>query len=296
MSTEKKKKSVIDILLIVFSFIPFLNTFTLLHFGGRIKDKRFTRNGWIILFVNILLIVVFFLTFSLEYVDVAQLPYDKEPNVYDYVDRQAYDNATYAEREALPGYYEYKDAYDKWKSSEEYVAAYNANRSFRSAMEGLRYGVAIAINVVNLVIFFYMISKKQYYFDRLDSMPDKNRAEVYERLKDAVPTQNGTDRQSAVPAPPSQQPAHSPEPEIKTVDVNLATEEEIGALPGLTIIDGKRAVEYRNENGPFRSPDDFFEAIRVKPHVMVKLQDYVTASAPAAASEQEGKGSRVIDL
>lgn len=293
MSSEKKK-NVVDILLIFFSFVPFLNTFTLLHFGGRIRDKKFTRNGWIILFVNIVLMIIFILTFSLEYVRVAEIPYDKEPNVYDYVDRKEYDAADYSERKNIEGYYEYQEAYDKWKNSEEYLAAYSANNNFHAAVRGLRIGVVIASLVVNVIVFFYMISRKQYYFDRLNAPSYAKRTTAHERIKDVVSAPDVLSVQ-ATSNDLSEKNVQEAQ-QINTVDVNTASEEEIAALPGLTIIDAKRAVDYRRENGPFRTSDEFFEAIRVKPHIMIKIQDLIAASAPVSVVEPESKGKRSIDL
>lgn len=295
--SSKRQRNGIDVLLIIFSFVPFLNTFTLLHFGGRIRDKKFTRNGWIILFVNIILVVVFILTFTLEYVDIAQLPYNTEPNVYDYVDRKEYDSALYSERKNIEGYYEYEAAYDKWKNSEEYTSAYRANRNFRSAIRGLRIGSVVASAIVNVIIFFYVISRKQYYFDRLNVPFAAERSTAYERIKDIVSAPD-----VSPPGTPTREPAEmtsgeSSEKPIKTVDVNTASEDEIAALPGLTIVDGKRAVKYREENGPFRSGDDFFDKINAKPHIRVKIQDNVTASVSSSSgSDSDGKGSRAIDL
>lgn len=296
MSSEKKK-NVVDILLIFFSFVPFLNTFTLLHFGGRIREKKFTRNGWIILFVNIVLMIIFILTFSLEYVRVAEIPYDKEPNVYDYVDRKEYDAADYSERKNIEGYYEYQEAYDKWKNSEEYLAAYRTNNNFHAAVRGLRIGVVIASLVVNMIVFFYMISRKQYYFDRLNAPSYAERTTAYERIKDVVSAPDVLSVQAPSNDLSEKNVQEAPAQQINIVDVNTASEEEIAALPGLTIIDAKRAVDYRRENGPFRTPDEFFEAIRVKPHIMVKIQDRVIASAQSSSgSDADGKGGRVIDL
>lgn len=59
------------------------------------------------------------------------------------------------------------------------------------------------------------------------------------------------------------------------LDINTATEEQFASLTGLTIVDAKKAVAYRNNKGSFNSIDEFFNCIKAKPHIIVKLQGQV---------------------
>ena len=40
------------------------------------------------------------------------------------------------------------------------------------------------------------------------------------------------------------------------VNVNTATAEELASVPGITQARAEKIVEYREQNGPFSSPDD----------------------------------------
>ncbi|MBR1530888.1 MAG: helix-hairpin-helix domain-containing protein, partial [Eubacterium sp.] len=81
------------------------------------------------------------------------------------------------------------------------------------------------------------------------------------------------------------------------IDLNSATEDEIAALPGLTIVDAKRAISYRDEHNGFANTDDFFNAISAKPHIMVKIEPMVTVIAQQVQKPQEPAGGRrMIDL
>lgn len=91
------------------------------------------------------------------------------------------------------------------------------------------------------------------------------------------------------PAPVQQAPqkAFTPPPvsnpgEVKLDDlpdymlnVNSATEAEIEALPGITIIDAKKAITYRENNGVFSTIDEFYDSMGLMPHVIANIMDSV---------------------
>lgn len=60
------------------------------------------------------------------------------------------------------------------------------------------------------------------------------------------------------------------------IDINSATEEELENIPVLTIIDVKKAIEFRNKNGGFNSKNEFYDVIKAKPHIIAKLDNIVT--------------------
>ena len=297
MAKEQHKKRAVDVILIALSFFPFFNTLTLLLFGSRTKTKIWTRNAWIALFLNILLLITGISGIILEDVSIARYPYDTEPSVYDYIDRKTYDNSSYEEIKKLPGYYDYQDAMDKWKRSDEYTSVVERNRRFESLMTGLFYASLVSVVIVNFVFFFYVISQSHAYFEKMNA--EKKNA-VYQRLQ--IDDQNVPLPQPA-PNPAAERPVPQPTPQITNappipdapaLDVNTASEEDFAALPGLTIIDAKRAAAYRAEHGKFANTDEFFTAISAKPHIIVRLQNRVICSAPSA--EAESRGRRAIDL
>ena len=60
------------------------------------------------------------------------------------------------------------------------------------------------------------------------------------------------------------------------VDVNRAGVEELTSLPGIGPALAKRIVEYRQENGPFRSVDDLMAVKGIGPKLLGKIRDRVT--------------------
>ena len=75
------------------------------------------------------------------------------------------------------------------------------------------------------------------------------------------------------PSAPSTTPA--PAKEAEKIDINSADEKKLASLPGLTIIDAKKAIEYRDNNGGFDNEDAFFALLGLKPHIIVKLKDLI---------------------
>ena len=59
------------------------------------------------------------------------------------------------------------------------------------------------------------------------------------------------------------------------VDVNHDTEEKIAELEGIGPLLAKKAVEIRNSVGKFKSKDDFFEKLELKPHIVSEIEDKI---------------------
>jgi hypothetical protein len=103
---------------------------------------------------------------------------------------------------------------------------------------------------------------------------------------------------------PAQQEQQSPAAAGELVDLNSATAEQLGALPGVGIALGKKAVEARETRGGFGSVDDFAWAVGpgLKPHVLERLRPRLTvgpraAPPPVPPSETKNarRGGRTID-
>lgn len=79
----------------------------------------------------------------------------------------------------------------------------------------------------------------------------------------------------------------------KLVDVNKATEKELAELPGMGIILAKKACQYRRNNRGFRSVDEFFQVLNMKPHAVNRLRPLITAGTlPPLPPTRSG---RVVD-
>lgn len=86
--------------------------------------------------------------------------------------------------------------------------------------------------------------------------------------------------------------------EAKPVNVNSASESELAELPGIGAVLAKKAVQYREAARGFRSVDEFFEVLGLKPHAVVRLRPLLTcgpvSDAPSSHPSPPG-GGRVVD-
>ncbi|MBQ9516856.1 MAG: helix-hairpin-helix domain-containing protein [Eubacterium sp.] len=380
-----------DKALIFLSFIPIVNSIALFHMNNRTLNKKWKRNAWIFLFMNIVFFITFFITdFAAEvnYVNVPDEPigkpdstlvvapdvptYGNEPNVYDYIPEAEAGDILNGKFKDDSRYAEYKAAHDKWEEEEEaykksdqykkdyaeyekeykeyekkqaeydkavaeyestseykaYKEADDKNDRIQSIVAGISAGLFMAWVIVNPVAFCYVVSQKRKYeyLLRQDGKKDAAMSRLagngfaqqaapqtftQPQPQQAPPANYGQPQGYAQPQPQQQMNFTQPAPQQQyqqppvqqaapqgALDINSATEDEIAALPGLTIIDARRAVAYRNENGGFANTDAFFEAISAKPHIMVKIQPMITASAPQPkpTNEPSGSGRRMIDL
>jgi DNA uptake protein ComE-like DNA-binding protein len=93
----------------------------------------------------------------------------------------------------------------------------------------------------------------------------------------------------------------SPAPQVgetKPVNVNSASESELAELPGIGAILAKKAVQHREANQGFRSVDEFFEVLGLKPHAVVRLRPLLTcgpASDEPSSPPPPSGGGRVVD-
>lgn len=98
----------------------------------------------------------------------------------------------------------------------------------------------------------------------------------------------------------SNAPVSNQAPVQSGIDVNSATAEAFATLPGITIIDGKKAVAYREANGGFKNIDEFYSCIQAKPHIIANIMNTVYVGAPVQASVQPNakpsSPKRTIDI
>lgn len=60
------------------------------------------------------------------------------------------------------------------------------------------------------------------------------------------------------------------------INVNTASQQELESLPGIGEILAQRIVEYRTQNGPFRSPEDLLKVKGIGPKKLEALRDRIT--------------------
>jgi len=81
------------------------------------------------------------------------------------------------------------------------------------------------------------------------------------------------------------------------ININTATKEQLDALPGIGPAKAQAIIDYRNANGPFKSPEDVMKVKGIKEGEFGKIKDQISVSgataAPAAAAGNAGPGGGV---
>ena len=96
---------------------------------------------------------------------------------------------------------------------------------------------------------------------------------------------------------------------VGMLDLNLAAEQQLAALPGVGVALAKRAVDLRKQTGGFVSVDDFCARLRLMPHFVEQIRVRAFASPPApqtsplepqaaqpSPQSKSADGARVVDI
>lgn len=74
---------------------------------------------------------------------------------------------------------------------------------------------------------------------------------------------------------------------LAAININTATKEELDALPGIGPVKAQAIIEYRNANGPFKTPEDVMKVKGIKEGEFGKIKGEISVSGatsvPAAA-------------
>lgn len=83
-------------------------------------------------------------------------------------------------------------------------------------------------------------------------------------------------------------------PATAKIDVNKATAEQLGKIPGVTPALAKSIAESREKSGPFRSPEDLLKVKGMTKEILNKLNPkldkgilYITPAAPPSDEDEE---------
>ena len=80
------------------------------------------------------------------------------------------------------------------------------------------------------------------------------------------------------------------------LDVNNASEVELTALPGVSIVLAKKIIKRRDEIGGFKDVNTFLEFTGLKPHMRLQLRDLVCVNKMKGSGKIKRYNERSIDL
>src|SRR6188472_4464650 len=76
---------------------------------------------------------------------------------------------------------------------------------------------------------------------------------------------------------------------LAAVNINTATKEELDALPGIGPVKAQAIIDYRNANGPFKSPEDVMKVKGIKEGEFSKLKGTISTSGATTAPHAPAK-------
>ena len=80
------------------------------------------------------------------------------------------------------------------------------------------------------------------------------------------------------------------------LDVNNASEVELTALPGISIVIAKKIIKKREEIGGFKNINEFLAFTQLKPHMRLQLRDLVCVKKMKGSGNIKRYDERSIDL
>ncbi len=80
------------------------------------------------------------------------------------------------------------------------------------------------------------------------------------------------------------------------VNINSASEEEIAKLPGISVIIAKKIIQYRQLNNGFKTQEEFFEKMNIKPHFQKTLSPMIIIKEAKKKKNKPQNDERIIDF
>lgn len=127
-------------------------------------------------------------------------------------------------------------------------------------------------------------------FDELISLSERFEAEIDLRgEKDNIvkPVEN---------VKPTAVKVDTAEPQKPKLDVNNASEVELTALPGISIVMAKKLIKKREELGGFKTVNDVFLFLHIKPHIQSQLENLICVNKMKNGGKIKRYNERSIDL
>lgn len=82
----------------------------------------------------------------------------------------------------------------------------------------------------------------------------------------------------------------------ESLDINQATEEEITDLPGINVILAKKIIEYRDLHSGFKTVDELYKEMKIKPHFQKQLNNLICVKEYEIKDSNKSENERIIDL
>lgn len=291
-------------LYLLFGFIPVLNCLAFFHMSSRVKNKKWSILGWVVLILNIAMLLITFLVTSAtnpnsmpSYSSIQQTP-----KIVDYLNAEQkklyYEDSAYAfstEFMLTEEYANYDKAYnqylkdvEEWKKQPEIAEQIEAYERFRGFQYGVRQFIPLILLMLDFICLIILITDRPKYLKLLEQSENKN--SITNRINSVTKNivQNTNDNKKV-----EVQSNNS-----KQIDINSASEDELSSLQGLTIVDAKKAISYRDEHNGFNNMDEFFNCINAKPHIIVAIEKQLIVGEYKAVkpSKTDNSGKRMLDL
>lgn len=84
--------------------------------------------------------------------------------------------------------------------------------------------------------------------------------------------------------------------QIEKLDINNASEIELTSLPGISIVTAKKLIKKREEINGFKSVNDVFLFLRLKPHMQTQLENLICVKKMKGNLSVQRYNERSIDL
>ncbi len=290
-------------LYLIFSFIPVLNCLPFFHMHSRIKNKKWALLGWFSLIIQILLIVVLFVT---PFINAVERPYysvvaDYIPSVEDFMTQEQkakyYEDSSYSystEFMLSEEYEKYQEASEQyradqreWEQQPEIAEQISEYENYNSVRGGITVALPIALILIYLILIIISFTERPRYLKLLAQ--SENKDSITDRIKSV---KDNIDKNQNV------MPANAQADSAAKTDINSADEDALSALKGITIIDAKKAIAYREEHGGFSTTDEFFNCINAKPHIIAAIEGQLTVGdyKTEKTNQPESNGKRQLDL
>ena len=132
-------------------------------------------------------------------------------------------------------------------------------------------------------------------FDELVQLTERFGAAI--RLRDETVLKT-TINQQYTPASydKNENPSEKTEKKKKPLDVNNASEVELTALPGISIVMAKKLVKKREEIGGFKSVNDVCLFLRLKPHMQTQLEKLICVKKMKGSLNISRYSERSVDI